>query len=52
MDSSRLPVEVRIECAKDDARVIHGSVPMQTQKMATVVRQENPAFGGSELEDL
>jgi hypothetical protein len=44
--------EVRVEGAKNDARMIHRSVPMQMQEMTAVMRQENTAFGDCEFEDI
>jgi len=52
VDSPRLPREIRVEGAKDDACVIRGSVSMQIQKVTAVVRQQNAVFGDSECQDI
>jgi hypothetical protein len=52
VDSLRLPAEVRVECAKYDPSVVRGSVLMEAEKVAAIVRQKNPAFGGRECQNL
>jgi hypothetical protein len=52
VDSLSLSAEVRIESTKDYAGMGCRPVSMQTQKIATVVRQQNPVFRGGECKNL
>ena len=52
VDSARLSGEVRIDCAKDDSRVVFGPVLMKAEKMSAIVRQQNPTFGDCERQHL
>ena len=52
MDSPRLSAEVRIERAKDHPCMVFSPVLMKAEKVAPVVRQQNPAFGHGERQNL
>ena len=52
MDSLRQANEVRINRAKDYACVVHGSMSMQKQKMATIVGDQDPVLRCSECQNL
>ncbi len=52
MDSLCLAAEVPIEGAKHHPRVVLSAVPMEPEKVAAIVCQQNPAFTNGERQDL
>jgi hypothetical protein len=48
VDSARLSAKVRIKRAEYDSGMALRAAVVELQKVTTVVRQQNPAFGGCE----
>jgi hypothetical protein len=47
-----LSAEIRIKSAKDNPGVVGSLVTMEIQKVATIVRQQNPTFGNCQRQNL
>lgn len=52
IDSLSLSAEVGVKSAENHAAVVFDAVSMELQKVAAIVRQQNPIFGSRECQDL